>query len=85
MFAALNTVEPPIVELEMADVLEREQPWYEERLPILKDRVRDRLGPLSSRLGDAEWIEGAFSASDLLLVTVLRGWKARDFSSNTQA
>ena len=72
MFAALNTVEPPIVERSMAMILERDKSWYEERLPILDDRVRARLGELSSRLGDADWLDGAFSAGDLLMVTVLR-------------
>ncbi|HEV2748472.1 MAG TPA: glutathione S-transferase family protein [Allosphingosinicella sp.] len=72
MFAALNTVEPPIVERSMAMIVERDKPWYAERLPMLDDRVRTRLGELSSRLGDAEWLDGAFSAGDLLMVTVLR-------------
>ena len=72
MFAALNTVEPPIVERELAPYLERDKTWYEERLPILEDRVRVRLDQLSSRLGDADWLDGAFSAGDLLMVTVLR-------------
>ncbi|NLG77542.1 MAG: glutathione S-transferase family protein [Xanthomonadaceae bacterium] len=72
MFAALNTVEPPIVELSMAKILEREKSWYEERLPMLEDRVHVRLGELSDRLDDAEWLDGAFSAADLMMVTVLR-------------
>ncbi len=72
MFAALNTVEPPIVELEAATLLERDKTWYEERLPVLEDRIRVRLGDLSSRLGDADWLDDAFSAGDLLMVTVLR-------------
>ena len=71
MFAALNTVEPPIVEYGMAKVLERDKPWYAERLPMLEDRVHVRLGQLSSRLGDAEWLDGAFSAGDLMMVSVL--------------
>jgi glutathione S-transferase len=72
MFAALSTVEPPIVERSMAFLLERDKSWYEERLPILDDRVRVRLGELSARLGDADWLDGAFSAGDLLMVNVLR-------------
>lgn len=72
MFAALNTVEPPIVELGAATLLERDKPWHEARLPILRDRVRGRLDELASWLGAAEWLDGAFSAGDLLMVTVLR-------------
>src|SRR5712664_692660 len=72
MFAALNTVEPPIVDRGTAALLERDKAWYEERLPILEGRVRDRLDELSSRLGDADWLDDAFSAGDLLMVTVLR-------------
>ncbi|WP_414495584.1 glutathione S-transferase family protein [Stenotrophomonas maltophilia] len=71
MFAALNTVEPPIVERSMAWVLEREQPWYAQRLPMLDERVRTRLTQLSAGLGDATWLDGAFSAGDLMMVSVL--------------
>ncbi len=76
MFAALNTVEPPIVERQMAALLERDKSWYQERLPVLEDRLRKRLEDLSSRLGDAPWLDDAFSAGDLLMVTVLRRSKA---------
>ena len=72
MFAALNTVEPPIVDRGVATLLERDKTWYQERLPILEDRVRIRLAELSSCLGAADWLDGAFSAGDLLMVTVLR-------------
>ncbi|MGQ4659969.1 glutathione S-transferase N-terminal domain-containing protein [Lysobacter sp. F6437] len=72
MFAALSTVEPPIVERSMATIVERDKPWYEGRLPMLDVRVRDRLGQLSTHLGDADWLDGGFSAGDLLMVTVLR-------------
>ncbi len=72
MFAALNTVEPPILNREIATIAERDKTWYEERLPILEDRVLVRLTDLSGRLGDADWLDGAFSAGDLLMVTVLR-------------
>ena len=75
MFAALNTMEPPIVDRGIARLLERDKTWYEQRLPIVEDRVRERLGELSSRLGDADWLDGAFSAGDLLMVTVLRRLK----------
>ena len=72
LFAALNTVEPPIVELEQAPYAEGDKPWHEERMPMLADRVRARLDDLSARLGDADWLDGAFSAGDLMMVMVLR-------------
>ena len=72
MFAALSTVEPPIVELSMAMMLERDKSWYAERLPMLQDRVRVRLGEMSRHIGRADWLDGAFSAGDLMMVTVLR-------------
>ena len=72
MFAALSTVEPPILDREIPTYAERDKTWYEERLPILEDRVRERLGDLSSRLGDADWLDDAFSAGDLMMVMVLR-------------
>ena len=71
MFAALNTVEPPILELVTAKLLEGDKPWRAERLPLVEDRVRGRLNQLSVRLGDADWLDGAFSAGDLLMVSVL--------------
>ncbi|MBR0855179.1 glutathione S-transferase family protein [Bradyrhizobium liaoningense] len=72
MFAALNTLEPPIVELGMAMLFERDKSWYADRLPMLRERVRIRLGELSRHLGNADWLDGAFSAGDLMMVTVLR-------------
>lgn len=72
MFAALNTVEPPIVELEAFMIFERRKSWYLERLEILEKRVRIRLGELSARMGESGWLEGPFTAGDLLMVSVLR-------------
>jgi glutathione S-transferase len=72
MFAALNTVEPPIFDRDLVKILERDEPWYEQRLRVLEDSIRKRLGDLSGHLGDADWLDGAFSAGDLLMVTVLR-------------
>jgi len=71
MFAALNTVEPPIVDLGTAKLLERDKPWSDARLPLVADRVRARLDQLSAWLGDADWLDGVFSAGDLLMVSVL--------------
>ena len=71
MFAALNTVEPPILDLVNARILESDRPWSQERLPLVEDRVRNRLQQLSDRLGNADWLDGGFSAGDLMMVSVL--------------
>jgi glutathione S-transferase len=71
MFAALSTVEPPILELVTARIVEGDKPWAEQRLPLVKDRIRDRLVQLSDRLDDADWLDGTFSAGDLMMVSVL--------------
>jgi glutathione S-transferase len=71
IFAALSTVEPPILELVTARIFEGDKPWSAQRMPLVEDRVRSRLGQLSRRLGDADWLDGAFSAGDLMMVSVL--------------
>jgi glutathione S-transferase len=75
MFAAVNTVEPPILEFANAKLLEGGKPWGKERLSLVADRVRDRLKQLSARLGSADWLDGAFSAGDLMMVHVLQRLK----------
>ena len=72
MFAALNTIEPPIVEREQVEYTEMGRGWYEERLPLLDQPIRHRLDDLTARLDGSEWLDGAFSAGDLMMVTVLR-------------
>lgn len=71
IFAALNTIEPPILDLVTAKLLEGGKPWAAERLPLVQDRIRVRLQQLSLRLGNADWLDGAFSAGDLMMVSVL--------------
>jgi glutathione S-transferase len=71
MFAALTTVEPPIVDREVARYLEGDKTWYEQRLPVVEERIRKRLSELSGRLGDADWLDGEFSGGDLQMVSVL--------------
>jgi glutathione S-transferase len=72
LFAALSTVEPPILELEQTGYTEGDRPWHAARIPLMKDRVRQRLDDLSRALGEAEWLDGGFSAADLMMVMVLR-------------
>ena len=71
MFAALSTIEPPIIDRATARFQERDQTWYEQRLSMIDERIRQRLNELSARLGDADWLDGAFSAGDLLMISVL--------------
>ena len=76
IFAAVNTIEPPILDLQNARLLEGDKPWAAERLLLVHDRIRARLGQLSQALGDADWLVGEFSAADLMMVTVLRRLQA---------
>jgi glutathione S-transferase len=71
MFAAINTVESPVLDLITTKFLEGDKPWHAQRLPLVEDRIRDRLRELSRRLGDADWLDGAFSAGDLMMISVL--------------
>jgi|SRR6187402_3938899 len=71
MFAALNSVEPPILDIVVVKFAEGDKPWASERTPLVFERIRQRLRPLSDRLGDAEWLDGGFSAGDLMMVSVL--------------
>ena len=71
MFAAVNTVEPPILDLTVARLFERDTPWAQERLPLVEDRLHVRLKQLSAHMADADWLDGAFSAGDLMMVSVL--------------
>jgi glutathione S-transferase len=76
MFAAVNTVETPILDLQTAKFAESDKPWAEQRLPLVQERIRDRLSQLSNRLGDADWLDGTFSAGDLMMIGVLLRLKA---------
>jgi len=71
MFSAVNTVEPPILEFVTAKIVEGDKPWAAERMPLVAERVHARLAQLDTRLGDAQWLDGAFSAGDLMMVSVL--------------
>jgi glutathione S-transferase len=83
MFAALNTVEPPILDLTIARLVEGDRPWAAERLPLVQARIRERLDQLSQYLGEAEWLDGAFSAGDLMMVSVLIRLKASGLLADT--
>ncbi|HTT96814.1 MAG TPA: glutathione S-transferase family protein [Rhizomicrobium sp.] len=76
LFSALSTIEPPILDLQTAVLLENDKPWAADRLLLVKDRIRARLNALSKRLGDADWLDGAFSAGDLMTIAVLRRLRA---------
>ena len=71
MFAAVNSIEPPILELGTAKILEGDKSWTKDRMPLVEDRIRARFAQLSARLGDSQWLDGAFSAGDLMMASVL--------------
>lgn len=75
MFAAIATVEPPILDLVTAKIIEGGEPWAAQRMPLVEARIHTRLQELSDRLGDADWLDGAFSAGDLMMVHVLQRLK----------
>ncbi len=79
MFAALSTVEPPILDFAIARLVEGDRPWSKERMPLVQDRVRDRLRQLSAWLGERDWLDGGFSAGDLMMVSVLQRLKPSGF------
>jgi glutathione S-transferase len=71
LFAAVNTLEPPILDLEIARLVEADQPWTADRTPLVMERIRVRLRQLAARVGDDEWLGASFSAGDLMMVSVL--------------
>ena len=75
MFAAVNTVEPPILDLQNAKLFEADKPWAADRLPLVVERVHTRLKQLSANLGDADWLDGAFGLADIMMVHVLQRLK----------
>jgi glutathione S-transferase len=84
MFAAKSTVEPVIVEREAAILMEKDKDWYAARMPLLDDRARTRLRDLSKRLGDSDWLDGEFSAADVVMINVLRRPAAAPFLDEFQ-
>lgn len=72
IFAALNTVEPLIMDLSIIDLFEADKPWSKPRRPAVETRIRERLQETAARLGNREWLENVFTAGDLMMVSVLR-------------
>ena len=72
MYAALNTVEPPVVNLFAIDVTSSDQEWAKLRRPAAAETVGDRLAVLADRLAERDYLLGRFTAADILMATVLR-------------
>jgi glutathione S-transferase len=72
MFAALGTVEPPIVDRDVVAYAEAGKSWQGERFAMVDERIRARLDQLTARMSGGEWLDGAFSAADIIMVHVLR-------------
>jgi glutathione S-transferase len=85
MFAAVSSVEPVIVQREVVEYLESDRSWAGERMAMVEARIRERLGALSARLGDADWLDGDFSAADVLMVQALRRLEGSDLLTGNLA
>lgn len=75
MFAALSSVEPSILDFSTARLFEGDKPWAQDRMPLVMDRLRSRMNQLAAWLTEREWLDGAFSAGDLMMVSVLQRLK----------
>jgi len=73
VFAAMTSVEPAVQDLALVDIFEADKPWAEARRPLSMGRVRQRLEDLSRRLGDKDYLDGGFTAGDLMMTCVLQG------------
>lgn len=71
-FAALNSVEPHAQNLAEIDLFNADRDWARVRRPAVLARLTTRLNEVATALGDREYLEGRFSAGDLLMTTVLR-------------
>ena len=78
MYAALNTVEPPVANLFAIDVTSRDQEWAKLRRPAVAETVGDRLAVLNDRLAERDYLLGRFTAADVLMATVLRFLRESD-------
>jgi glutathione S-transferase len=72
MFAAMNSIEPMLLELTNVDVFARDEQWAKLRRPSLVATIDKRLGHLATALGDGDYLEGRFTAGDLLTASALR-------------
>lgn len=72
VFAALNSVEPPIQELAKVDIFERGEDWAKLRRPGLIAEIGGRIDRVADWLGDREFLEDRFTAGDLVMTSVLR-------------
>ena len=83
VFAALNTVEPPIQNLAQIDLSHTGEDWARQRRPAVVEAVKGRLAQLSAWLGDRDYLEDRFTAGDLMMTTVLRILRHTDLVEQT--
>jgi len=77
-FAALNSVEPPVQNLNELDLFHAGEEWAKARRPMVVTAVEKRLAALETWLGDRDHLEDRFTAGDLLMTTVLRTLDSTD-------
>jgi len=70
--AALNSVEPAILNLLLIDVFYKGEEWAKLRRPGAEEMAKLKLKRVSDWLGDKEWLEDRFTIGDLMMITVLR-------------
>lgn len=72
LIAALNSVEPSLMQIVNLDVFQAGKPWTEEARPSAVELARSRLRSTENALGEKDWLAGSFSVADIMMVTVLR-------------
>jgi glutathione S-transferase len=72
MFAAVNSIEPHVVNYVLASSFYANEEWAKLRRPSLRELVEKKLDALIARMGERDWLEGEFTAGDLMMVSVLR-------------
>jgi glutathione S-transferase len=85
IFAALNSVEPQIQNLAELDLFHAREAWAPLRRPSAVEGVQKRLGAVENWLGDRDYLEGRFTAADLMMTTVLRILRHTDLVSDRPA
>ena len=78
VIAALSSVEPAASDILACDAFEADKPWAKDRRAPVEQTMHGRLSDLARALGDRDWLDGSFTAGDLIMVSVLRQLRHTD-------